>query len=139
MIYNLCVYLIGGQSNADGRGDPAGLPTSPVNLQQPQLDVDYFQSSTLGTLQPLALFGPEITLGRRLADSIGSQEHTRIAIIKYAVGGTSLRTDWKVGGDATTTNDGPRYVTFQQQVTSGLAALAANDDEYPWQYWKSLG
>lgn len=118
------LFLIGGQSNADGRADPAGLPTSPVNLQQPQGDVDYFEGS-LTTLRPLGEFGPEITLGRRLADSIGDGTTQRIAIIKYGVGGTSLSTDWKAGGDATTTGDGARYVTFQQTVANGIAALTA--------------
>jgi len=41
------------------------------------------------------------------------------------VGGTSLKTDWRAGGDATTTGDGPRYVTFQQVVIDGMAALLA--------------
>ncbi len=48
-----------------------------------------------------------------------------MAIIKYANGGTNLYVDWKAGGDATTNQDGPEYVTFQQTVTQGLAALAA--------------
>ena len=123
MVNRIRVFLLGGQSNADGRADPSGLPTSPVNLQQPQDDVDFYQSS-LTTLRPLSQFGPEITMGRRLADSIADGESTRIAIIKYGVGGTSLENDWKAGGDATTTGDGPRYVTFQNTVTQGLAALA---------------
>lgn len=118
------VFLIGGQSNADGRAEPDDLPVEPVNLQQPQDDVDYYETS-LTTLRPLGQFGPEITMGRRLADSIGDGVSERIAIIKYGVGGTSLSSDWKAGGDATTVGDGPRYVTFQQTVTNGMTALAA--------------
>lgn len=120
----LRVFLIGGQSNADGRADAAGLPTSPVDLQQPQEDVDFYKDS-LTTLRPFSQFGPEITMGRRLADSIADGAATRIAIIKHAAGGTSLAVDWKAGGDATTAGDGSRYVTFQQTVSQGLAALAA--------------
>ena len=36
-----------------------------------------------------------------------------------------MYSQWKAGGDATTTGDGTEYVTFQQTVSSGLAALAA--------------
>jgi hypothetical protein len=121
------VFLLGGQSNADGRAAPSGLPTSPVNLQLPQDDVDFYENEAGGltTLRPLAEFGPEITWGRCLADSLADGVKTRVAVIKYAVGGTSLQVDWKAGGDATTTNDGPRYVSFQGVVTAGMAALAA--------------
>lgn len=120
------VFLIGGQSNADGRADPAGLPTSPVNLQQPQADVDFFgHGGALTTLRPGSQFGPEITMGRRLAESLGDGVASRVALIKYGVGGTSLAVDWRAGGTATTSGDGPRYVTFQQTVAAGLSALAA--------------
>lgn len=118
------VVLLGGQSNAAGRGDSSGLPTSPVNLQAPQNDVDFYNGS-LTALSPGSQFGPEITMGRTMTDIVGGSSGTRIAIIKYGVGGTSLVADWKAGGDETTSNDGPRYVTFQNRVTNGLAALAS--------------
>ncbi|MCW1921785.1 hypothetical protein OKA05_04420 [Luteolibacter arcticus] len=125
------IILLAGQSNADGRAMVASLP---ANLQSPQSDVDFFYrveggSGSLTTLRPglseTSQFGPEIVLGRRLADLHAHEAGTRVAIIKYANGGTDLKTQWKGGGDATTTNDGPDYVTFQQTVTEGLAALAA--------------
>lgn len=128
----LRVYLLGGQSNADGRAPTSGLPTAPVNLQQPQNDVLFFYkveggTATLTTLRPglseTSQFGPEITLGRRLADLWSFEPDTRVAIIKYANGGTNLEIHWKAGGTATTTGDGPEYVTFQQTVSQGLAAL----------------
>lgn len=128
------VFLQGGQSNGDGRADPAGLPVSPVNLQQPQPDVDYYYrveggAGVLTTLRPgtseTSQFGPEITFGRDIADLLGGDPQTRIAVVKYANGGTSLSVDWKAGGDATTTGDGPEYVAFQQTVADGLAALVA--------------
>lgn len=128
----LRVYLLGGQSNADGRALTSGLPTAPVNLQQPQNDVLFFYkveggSATLTTLRPglseTSQFGPEITLGRRLADLWSFEPDTRVAIIKYANGGTNLEIHWKAGGTATTTGDGLEYVTFQQTVSQGLAAL----------------
>ncbi|QNN23470.1 sialate O-acetylesterase [Planctomycetales bacterium ZRK34] len=128
------VYLVGGQSNGDGRADVSGLPTVPVNLQAAQTDVEFFfhtqgaahaGDSTLTTLRPgmseSNQFGPEVTLGRTLADQITNP----VAVIKYANGGTNLYSQWAAGGDATTTGDGAEYVTFQNTVVAGLAALAA--------------
>ena len=48
-----------------------------------------------------------------------------VAIIKYAHGGTTLYQDWAAGGDSSTNNDGPDYITFQEVVSAGLAHLAA--------------
>lgn len=133
-VTRLRIVLIGGQSNADGRAPVSELPTSPINLQNPQNDVDLFYRVEGGTAQRTTLrpglsetgqFGPEIQLGRRLADLYAQEIGTRVAIIKYANGGTDLKTQWKAGGTATTTGDGPDYVIFQQTVTAGLAALAA--------------
>ncbi|RYD32721.1 MAG: hypothetical protein EOP87_12330, partial [Verrucomicrobiaceae bacterium] len=127
----LRVYLLGGQSNADGRADTADLPPE---LQLPQAGVDLYykveaSSPSLTTLRPglseNLQSGPELTLGARLAKLHADEEGTRVAIIKYANGGTNLHTQWKAGGDATTTGDGPEYVIFQQTVREGLAALAA--------------
>lgn len=128
------IVLQGGQSNSDGRAAVSGLP---VELQAPQSDVDFYYRveggvGTLTTLRPglseSSQFGPEVMLGRRLANIYAEEAGTRVAIIKYANGGTNLYSQWKAGGNATTSGDGPEYVTFQQTVTSGLAALAA---KYP--------
>lgn len=125
------IVLLAGQSNADGRALVSELPAT---LQSPQDDVDLYHATqgtggTLTTLRPglseTSQSGPEILLGRRLADLHASEAGTRVAILKYANGGTDLKTQWKAGGTATTSGDGPEYVTFQQTVTSGLAALAA--------------
>jgi len=121
------VFLVAGQSNAAGRGNSSDLPTSPVNLQVVQEDVDFYEgtSGPLKNLEPGTQFGPEITLGRRLADLSSSDASSRIAILKYARGGTDLENQWRGGGDATTTGDGSEYLIFQTTVTNGLAALAA--------------
>lgn len=132
------VYLQGGQSNTDGRAATSGLPTSPVNLQQPQADVAFFfhtqgsshaLDNTLTTLRPgmseTNAFGPEITFGRDMADYFSGTPSVSVAIIKYGNGGTNLHTQWKAGGNATSIGDGPEYVTFQNTVTAGLAAITA--------------
>jgi len=128
------VILIGGQSNADGRAVVTDLPAT---FQSPQSDVDFYYrteltAGALTTLRPglseTSQFGPEIILGSRMADIYAHESGTRVAIIKYANGGTNLHTQWKAGGNATTTGDGAEYVTFQQTVTAGRAALAA---KYP--------
>ncbi len=125
------IFLLAGQSNADGRAVVEDLPAA---LRTPRNDVDFYYKTegnlpALTTLRPglseTTQFGPEILLGHRLADLHQDEEDTRVAIIKYANGGTNLHTQWKAGGDGTTSGDGPEYVVFQQTVASGLAALAA--------------
>jgi lysophospholipase L1-like esterase len=129
------VFLQGGQSNADGRADATGQPSYP--------DIDFYYNTNhihdvgvvekLTTLFPGASrdrnLGPEISFGRRLADILGCDAtNTRLAIIKHAEGGTSLYNNWKAGGDGTTTGDGNEYITFQQTVANGMAALS---NKYP--------
>jgi len=111
-VERLRVFLVGGQSNADGRAVPSGLPTSPVNLQRPQEDVDFYEGGLM-SLRPVgSQFGPEVTLGRCLADSVADGFTTRVALIKHASGGTNLHTQRKGGGDDATTGDGCVDVSF---------------------------
>jgi hypothetical protein len=133
-VTKLRVVMIAGQSNGDGRAVTTELPTSPVNLQNPQDDVDFIYrveggSVTRTTLRPglteTGQFGPEVTLGYRMARTYEGEPNTRVIILKYANGGTNLHTDWKAGGDATTTGDGPDYVTFQQTINSALSMMTA--------------
>ena len=128
-VSRLHVILQGGQSNGDGRADPAGLPAA---LQSPQTNIDFFyheSGDVLTTLRPgtsaTSQFGPEITCGHDYANYVATDPSTRVAIVKFAIGGTSLISGWKPGGDATTAGDGPNYVTFQQTVSNGMAALKA--------------
>lgn len=109
------VVLLGGQSNMDGRAATSGLPTSPVDLQQPQTDVLLYEGGNLRNLQPGSGsdFGPEITFGRTVADG---QPTNNFALIKYAVGGTDLNNDW----DPTSVGT---YTSFRNTVTNGLTAL----------------
>jgi hypothetical protein len=133
------VLLLGGQSNALGQASAASLPGT---LLAPQTGILLYShvngqaangDGTLGalrTLHPgttaiLGNFGPEVTLGQQLAPLLTQVPGTQLAIIKFAVGGTSLSFDWMAGGNATTTGDGAVYQTFQQVVAHGLAKLAA--------------
>lgn len=119
------VVLLGGQSNMQGVGDDAGLPTSPVNLTQPQTDVLFYHGDTARSLPANTLtslapgsgmdFGPEITLGRTLADASPTDQ---FALIKYARSATDLTSDW----DPAT---GGTYQTFRNTVDGGIAALEA--------------
>ena len=139
-------YLVGGQSNADGRGLTNGLP---VSLLQPQPDVPFYYyltggaangDGTLGTLTTLrpgasalgggATFGPELTFGRTLANYFAITNHAAtsnvlVALIKYAHGGTSLSVNWLANGNSTTNGEGADYVIFQKVVKAGLSRLAA--------------
>ncbi|HTJ77934.1 MAG TPA: sialate O-acetylesterase [Rariglobus sp.] len=117
------VFLLGGQSNMDGRALISDLPSA---LQAPQPDVPFYHDTILTTLRPQSggtgQFGPEVTFGKDMAayfEAAGSS----IAIIKYAAGGTNLYSQWAAGGTATQTGDGTQYVSFQNTVARGLQAL----------------
>ena len=126
------VYFLAGQSNASGRGDvediPAGSP-----LAAPQTDVQFYWRKTLSssngnltqdTFIPLQVdsghgsnspdahlveFGPEVSMGRTLADLFPARN---ILIIKYSHGGSNLHTQWAAGG--------VRYNDFIGTVTDAL-------------------
>ena len=131
------VFLIGGQSNADGRANPRDLPPP---LRDPQEDVPTYYGITpsgtttitkeasttlrLGLSYRTGLFGPEITFGRSMADFYKTRGDS-IALIKYATGGTNLAEQWKAEGDGTPKGDGPNYQNFQTIVQHGLGCLKA--------------
>src|SRR4051812_6782920 len=111
------VFLVAGQSNGDGRGKAAELTGPLANWAKPRADVLIASSSSPlrgpaldsggfkplrpgwsvapGKARPAALpsgpFGPEVSFGRGLADRLPGK---RIALVKYAEGGTSLAKDW---------------------------------------------
>ncbi|MGJ8657348.1 MAG: sialate O-acetylesterase [Akkermansiaceae bacterium] len=127
------VYLLGGQSNGNGRGDASEL-TAPLSTAQNDVQLYWkkTQVTTNGNLaqntwlslqpdtghgenspSPYAVeFGSELKFGRDMADADPS---VNIAIIKYTHGGTNLHTQWS----ATGTN----YTTFVTTVAAGLQAL----------------
>ena len=111
------VFLVAGQSNGDGRGKASDL-TGPLakwakpqddvpiayacpKLRGPALGSDGFQPLQSGwsvapgknrpTKLPSDTFGPEVTFGRGMADHLKGK---KVAVIKFAEGGTSLAKDW---------------------------------------------
>lgn len=110
------VFLLAGQSNMDGRGNKQDLVGDLAGYAKPQPDV-LIAFAAGGLRRPLTLsqgfvplepgysgtpgrkagglptdtFGPELSFGRTLADSLKGKH---VALIKYAEGGTNLRADW---------------------------------------------
>lgn len=134
------VYFLGGQSNANGRGDAAQL-TAP--LASPQTDVRFYWHRTQatanvghlvedawinlaagsghGTTSPVypKEFGSELSFGRAIADA---DPTASIAIIKYSHGGTNLHTQWSASGSM--------YAAFVETAQAGLAALTSAGHTY---------
>ncbi|CAD7694829.1 unnamed protein product [Ostreobium quekettii] len=137
------VFLIGGQSNASGRGNTADIPVgSPLAI--PQTDVQFYWHKTLGNvsngnlaqdqiidLQPgsghgrnspaghPSEFGSELSFGRTLAEAFPQRN---IMLVKYGHGGSNLHTQWASGGDM--------YNTFVDTVEAALAVLDLRGDTY---------
>lgn len=110
----LKIFLVAGQSNGDGRGNPADLP---ADLQSPQ-GVPIFHNGRWHGLQPgltdanhPGLFGPEITFGRDVAEALAGEN---VALVKYAWGGTNLASDWNPD------TPGAHYAAFMNAVEQAL-------------------
>jgi len=139
-VTNVQVILVGGQSNADGRAPGQDLPKTPVNLQAEFPNIPIYvhthgapgnAEGSLGhlttlhpglTQMPEGAFGPEILLGATLAPVVESRPGHRLALIKYAKGGSALCSDWKPDGSKEPA-DGPHYQIFQTVVQQGMEAL----------------
>lgn len=134
------VILIGGQSNAVGQESAKDLPAL---YREPQENIPFYYQvepqkgkapaePVYTTLRPGASkveggMGPEVSFGMKLEEAVkksGSKD--RVAVIKYAVGGTNLYAQWKAGGDSSMKGDGPVYRSFQKVVGQGLEALKAD-------------
>ncbi len=130
---NVDVFLLGGQSNAAGRGATSELSDSSV-LYNTEIMLYHSVSMNSGqparqwtTLRPASnstgYFGPEIGFGSRMEELYPGRQ---IAIIKHAVGGTDLGANWNPG---TNSNDsdhfGPQFMTFVETVDSGIDTLIA--------------
>lgn len=125
------VYLLGGQSNMAGLADTNGIPSGQETVD----GILYYYSSVLygpsasnvlhTNVTPAGyaagMFGPEIGFANRIKQL---RPGATLALIKYAVGGSSLYLNWKPGANATdTANWGPQFSGFVSTVNSGLAAL----------------
>lgn len=121
------VYLLGGQSNMVGFGQTISLPPS---LRVAQSDAFIYwsgrpewvglqASSDVGT----RYFGPEVTLGRALADA---HPDRRVYLVKHAVSGTALGDFWYPGEAPDDGLAGEGYRVWHQTVEDALAALEAD-------------
>ena len=128
------VFLFAGQSNMVGAdADPARIDEYPefVGAGAPQEDVLFTflpedeQAAAVewGPLRPLRSFGPELTFARRLE----SRGVGPIAIVKSAVGGTTVAFDWNPDAPERGRKLYPRTLRL---VKEALAALDARGVEY---------
>jgi hypothetical protein len=133
------VFLVAGQSNCDGRGKAADLTGPLAKYAAPQKDVliayscsklrgpilasNGFQPLQPGwsvapgkrpTAVPSGTFGPEVSFGRAIADAMPGK---KVALIKYAEGGTSLAKDWNPDVKDRL------YEAFLQHTNASLKAL----------------
>lgn len=139
------VYLIAGQSNAEGLGYNSDLTETLASFAEPQPGVKIFYVNPtnqdpvnptyntgwttlapgFGTpvgfgSTPSNRFGFELSLGKALA----AHDPTRnVAIIKITRGGTSLGTHWDPAG-----GDNFMWQTFANKVPEALSALTAGGD-----------
>jgi sialidase-1 len=128
------VFLLAGQSNATGRADAADIP-SELKVQE---DVMFYRDTpgervalskkTWLPLQagsgadtsdrgPGTYFGPEISLGRTIADNVANH---KIALVKYYMGGTNLANDW----DPDSTSGLMMYANFLTTAQNATEILA---------------
>jgi len=121
------VYLLAGQSNMGGVANSADLPAA---LQGPQSDVKFYHNSaptvtpqgTWAALEPGKTFGPEISFGRKMADTLGRE----VVLIKYAFGGTDLYEHWR----APTENDPNSGFLYDRFILEIKKALSEIDRPY---------
>ena len=141
------VFILAGQSNMDGRGKASDLVGPLAKWAKPQADVRiaYSNSTIRGPytsdgFQPLqpgfsvppgsreahgkdfklpsATFGPEVSVGRALADGLPND---KIVLIKFSEGGTSLHKDW---------NPNQSNTLYDQLVAFTKKSLADLHEDY---------
>lgn len=137
------VFVLTGQSNMVGLGDPKQLPEE---LRTTPANVEFYLDGHEAQLAGQKTFGPEVGFAHELAKAMPGE---RIVIIKFAAGATSLLAwspDWTKQIAAVTENekDGPLYAMLVKHVqacprfkppASGIAAIVwmqgERDTKYP--------
>lgn len=116
------LYLLGGQSNMDGRALSQDLPAA---LQTAEAAIPVYVNGGWQNLQPglnydrnSAWFGPEVTFGRDIAAATGRN----VALVKYAVGSTTLADEWHAP-DANGQGAGLCYTGFMTSVNAARASF----------------
>ncbi|MDB4709017.1 sialate O-acetylesterase, partial [Akkermansiaceae bacterium] len=141
------IYLLAGQSNANGRGHTADFGTGTSHpefefYKTPQTNVLFYYHKTQtasnntrpedqwidlapgsghGTVDPenSPEIGPEVSFGHAIAAEYPSE---KIAILKYAHGGSNLHTQWSVSGT--------QYANLLSTVTAATIALKNDGHTY---------
>lgn len=140
------VYLVGGQSNMDGRGNNSDLTGNKSFWNQPQSNVWIYYANPVNqqptnptyntgwqTLQPgfsvppsfsgalpSSRFGPELSFAKAITDA---NPNRRVALIKVTQGGTSLSSDWKP-------STGYMYATLTNMAGIALQHLTSAANTY---------
>lgn len=142
------VYLLGGQSNASGRGvknqfapcylefyesfrGARAIPEDQRILGVGRSDAGPIKLGYTGFGMCDGGNGPEIAAGYVLNEWYQKDpalKGRRICIIKHTKGGTSLSGGWKPNGTLSMDGDGPNFRLFQETVSGGLQRLR---DAYP--------
>lgn len=137
------LYVLGGQSNMDGRGKAGELDASRREAVKPAI-IYYrnFQHHSDGW-QPLGpgfsiapgykgslpspTFGPEIGFASAM---LRARPGMHLAILKACKGGTSLSKDWAPGVKGQPETQGPCYSNFLAAATAATQALKQCGDTY---------
>ncbi len=118
----LKVFVLAGQSNMMGQyAYNSGLP---AELQGDQAAVLLRHNGVWTVLESghgvsSAEFGPEVTFGHDMAAAWGDDD---IALVKYAVGATTLAADWNPD------TPGPQYTGLLDAVGAAMGELSAGYD-----------
>jgi hypothetical protein len=109
------VFVLAGQSNMVGQGDPAELDE---DLKRQPPGVAFYLAGVPSDLAAQRTFGPEVSLAEELSRAIPDRE---LVIIKYALGGTSLLAwapEWTPEAAEVTDNAqaGPLYRNLLDQI-----------------------
>ena len=127
----LDVYILAGQSNMDGWAWYTGL-TPEQQLADPRVPLYWSGWGEFRSLQPATTggniyFGPEVTLGRSMAEA-GAE----VALVKHAVSGTDLAYYWYPGETPADETAGAGFVDLAETVAGAALRLDATGREWRW-------